>query len=604
MSFVLKELNDFRRGITFLPGDFGALSQLFFDNLSTLLGILGSIFAMTGPGFGASPDLVNEVAYGKIVPGLGLTILFGNIYYSWMCTRMTRDTGRPYTAQPYGINTPAAFAFIFNIMYPAFFAGEGTPDERFIKAYRIALAANFLTGLVSIVLSFPAPMLLRFMPPAALLVPIAGIGFSFLGIQQMSEGLAAPIVGYMATAWVFLGWYAGVRIGWGKFKVPEALQVIVIGVILGWATDLSKSEDVDDGADLVKWYGPDWSWTDLFADFSDMKDFIGTIIPLAIVAVASSMMCLVSAKNAGDPYPVREAMIVDGLGTMLVSLFGSPFGTVLYIGHPAYKRSGARSGYSLMNGVLYIAFSWFGIFALIRSIVNQATIGQIILFVGLLINEEALVFMPKRHYAAFIVGLFPSVCDWVVTIAGRAPLSGFTSSGQEFNTNLPGVVSPWYGILGWQRGALLVSMLWVSMLVHIIDRRWLQAAVWAFLAALFAMCGVIHAPEAGFEDFEDATWPSCRDVGDSVECWDHGKQWQYFVAYLMMCATFGILEVVGRVFEDVLPPPIQDETVDMFKDWYHVPEDKLVEKDDTSKGLRSKGEKLQDDPSTDANSSV
>lgn len=26
-------------------------------------------------------------------------------------------------------------------------------------------------------------------------------------------------------------------------------------------------------------------------------------------------MCLVSAKAAGDPYPVRETMITDGIGT-------------------------------------------------------------------------------------------------------------------------------------------------------------------------------------------------------------------------------------------------------------------------------------------------
>jgi hypothetical protein len=35
---------------------------------------------------------------------------------------------------------------------------------------------------------------------------------------------------------VYLGWYAGVRLGWGKWRLPEAVQVILIGVIMGWAT--------------------------------------------------------------------------------------------------------------------------------------------------------------------------------------------------------------------------------------------------------------------------------------------------------------------------------------------------------------------------------
>jgi len=53
-------------------------------------------------------------------------------------------------------------------------------------------------------------------------------------------------------------------------------------------------------------------------------------------------------------YPVRESMITDGIGTMIASFFGSPFGTVIYIGHPAHKRSGAKVGYSLVNGFIYL----------------------------------------------------------------------------------------------------------------------------------------------------------------------------------------------------------------------------------------------------------
>lgn len=49
--------------------------------------------------------------------------------------------------------------------------------------------------------------------------------------------------------------------------------------------------------------------------------------------------------DTGDAYPVTESMVADGVGTMVTSLFGSPFGTVMYFGHPAYKKSGAKTGY-------------------------------------------------------------------------------------------------------------------------------------------------------------------------------------------------------------------------------------------------------------------
>jgi AGZA family xanthine/uracil permease-like MFS transporter len=95
-------------------GDWGALTQLFFDNLSTLLGAVFAIQSMVT--FGAPQEDVNNIVWGRIVPGVGVTMVVGNAYYTWMAIRLTKKWGRNYTAQPYGLNTPAAFAFVFNIM--------------------------------------------------------------------------------------------------------------------------------------------------------------------------------------------------------------------------------------------------------------------------------------------------------------------------------------------------------------------------------------------------------------------------------------------------------------------------------------------------------
>ena len=129
-------------------------------------------------------------------------------------------------------------------------------------------------------------LILKIVPPAALLVPIAGIGIAFLGLEQLSNSIAAPIVGYYAITWVFLGWYAGVKLGWGKYRVPEAVMVMLVGTILGWATGLNQPNTVKEAALLVKWWGPVWSATDLFSDFSLVADYLGIIIPIGISAVS------------------------------------------------------------------------------------------------------------------------------------------------------------------------------------------------------------------------------------------------------------------------------------------------------------------------------
>ncbi|CAJ1935006.1 unnamed protein product [Cylindrotheca closterium] len=551
-------LKTFCSGLTMTGGDMGSLSQLFFDNLSTLLGALFAIQDLTNFGPNAvSKGVMDEYVWGRIVPGVGITLLIGNIYYSWQAVRLTNKYGRPYTAQPYGLNTPAAFAFVFNIIYAVFFA-EGGGDAGFIKGYKVALVANFITGLISILFGCFGPLILKVVPPAALLVPIAGIGFAFLGIEQVSYSIAAPIVGYSAIMWVFLGWYAGVRIGVGKYRIPEALQVILVGVILGWATGLNDPEDTKQAAELVKWWGPVWSAGDMFGDFGMVKDYLGIVIPIGISAAATTLMCLVSAKEAGDPFPVRETMIIDGIGTCIASFFGSPFGTVVYIGHPAHKASGAKVGYSLVNGIIYFIMSFFGILALIQSLVNQATIGPIVLFVGLMVNQEALDFIPSRHYPAYVIGLFPSVYDWVTNVSGRAPL---TDDG-TFNTNTPGGAG-WIGVLGWKRGALLVSMLWVAMLVNVIDRQWKVATIWALITAMFALFGIIHVPEAGFDNFDDAFWEQCTSNG----CWEFGYQWMYFVSYIILTATFALVGFASKL-DSTIEDPIDDETRHAFDDWF------------------------------------
>jgi adenine/guanine/hypoxanthine permease len=76
-------------------GDYGSVCQLFFDNLSTLL---GALFALQGLGnadvFGpiaVSSEIMEEIVWGKIVPGVGMTMVIGNFYYTWQAIRCVME---------------------------------------------------------------------------------------------------------------------------------------------------------------------------------------------------------------------------------------------------------------------------------------------------------------------------------------------------------------------------------------------------------------------------------------------------------------------------------------------------------------------------------
>lgn len=209
-------------------------------------------------------------------------------------------------------------------------------------------------------------------------------------------------------------------------------------------------------------------------------------------------------------------------------------------------------------------FSWFGVLAVIQAIVNSATVGPIVMFVGLLICEEALNFMPSRHYPAFLIGIFPSIYDWVTNISATGPLSDPTGT---FNTEYPG--DGIVGVYAWKRGALLVSLVWTSMIVMVLDRKWAQAVLWAFGGSLLAVCGVIHMPAAGFETFSDPLLEQCSGVDESGEpiCWEDAQQWMFFVAYLILAATFGLIHFASG-FDDTIEPPFDDESAHAFDDWF------------------------------------
>ncbi|CAF4935535.1 unnamed protein product [Rotaria sp. Silwood1] len=58
----------------FVRGDIDGFVALFIGNLSTLLAVILSL----------QPILGDNIVYGKILPGTGLAMLWGNFYYVYM----------------------------------------------------------------------------------------------------------------------------------------------------------------------------------------------------------------------------------------------------------------------------------------------------------------------------------------------------------------------------------------------------------------------------------------------------------------------------------------------------------------------------------------
>ena len=93
-------------------GDIDGFFGLALDNLVQLL-LIDSLCRFV---LGFPPELI----YRRVLPGAAVSILIGNLAYSYQARRLTARTGRgDVCALPYGINTVSLIAHVFLVMLPA-----------------------------------------------------------------------------------------------------------------------------------------------------------------------------------------------------------------------------------------------------------------------------------------------------------------------------------------------------------------------------------------------------------------------------------------------------------------------------------------------------
>jgi len=95
----------------FVRGDIDGFFGLALDNLIQVL--LLTTLCQQVLGFDAS------LVYGRILPGVGISLVVGNLYYAHQARRLQQTSQRvDVCALPYGINTVTLIGFVFLVMLP------------------------------------------------------------------------------------------------------------------------------------------------------------------------------------------------------------------------------------------------------------------------------------------------------------------------------------------------------------------------------------------------------------------------------------------------------------------------------------------------------
>ncbi|HPB80727.1 MAG TPA: hypothetical protein PK200_01685, partial [Spirochaetota bacterium] len=130
---------------------------------------------------------------------------------------------------------------------------------------------------------------------------------------------------------------------------------------------------------------------------------------------------------------------------------------------------------------------------------------------------------------AVVMGLIPAICALAWTIMS----SSFAIAGQNYNT-----ITQWanfayahkaLGFIAMERGFIITSMLWSTLTVFIIERKFIGAALTSVIMALCSWIGIIHTYQitANGQLLH-------RFMGGNL----FQDQWQFAVAYLIVTVFF------------------------------------------------------------------
>lgn len=472
----------------FVAGDLNGFFGLVVDNLS----ILGFIAAALIGIF----QFPAEVVFTRMFPGTALGVLVGNLLYTLMARRLAARTGRDdVTAMPLGLDAPTSIGMALLVLGPAFVAYKQqgwVPEAAAIATWKLGMASLMVMGALKLVLSFAGEAVTRAVPRAGLLGSIAGIALVLMGFLPLVEAMRSPVVGFVTLGLLL---YVLVAKGRLPLRLPGVFAVFLVGTALYYGLGALGL-----GAPGFHWPEPlplrvalPWPTLGFLDGLPDTVPYLPLLLPFGLLMVVGGINVSESARAAGDDYRTRDVLLVEAASTLAAGLCGGVAQTTPYIGQPAYKHMGARTGYTLLTGLFVGIGGMLGVLAGLVQWLPLAVLAPIIVYVAIDITVQAFQATPREHAPAMVLGFLPSVA-YMMTIKVGNPAWIAPDRFAQLSTSLDGHGLPELAVittLG--NGFIITAMLWTTAVAAMVDGRLRRAAAVLAVGALLTLFGVIHS---------------------------------------------------------------------------------------------------------------
>ncbi len=478
-------------------GDVNAFFGLMLDNVAVMIILVSSI---TSAG-----NFSVEFVLTRMIPGTALGVVLGDLVYTamafWLALRTKRND---VTAMPLGLDTPSTFGVAFLILLPALGHAKelGFKGERGMEfAWHVGLLTLIFVGLFKTVVAPLGNAVRRLVPRAGLLGSLAAIAIALIAfLPMLMDGIAGvPLVGMVALTIILLTLVAHREL---PFKFPGALAAVLVGVVLYQIglqltrmnlgigplvpqPEESKGYAPTNWAALFSIYNQDTKW------YTDVLQYtlgrLPIVLPFALATIIGGIDCTESAAAAGDEYDTRAILLTEGIASLVAGLLGGVIQTTPYIGHPAYKKMGGRSAYTLATAVFIGLVGCLGGFTYLFEWLPKAAMFPILVFVGLEIMAQSFQATPQKHYPALALAMLPAFA-YLITI----PVNAALGYGRDPMT--PEALMMVQTLRCLANGFIVSSLLWAAALAMMMDGKLKSAAGYFLVAAVCAFFGIIHSP--------------------------------------------------------------------------------------------------------------
>ena len=445
----------------------------------------------------------NELVFTRIIPAAAVGLIIGNLFYGRQALLLARREKRDdVCAIPYGTSTITIIIYVFLVMFPTqqkALAGGISKEEADIIAWHTGILACIVSGSIEFFGAFIVHWIRRVTPRVVMLVAVAGTGITFIAMDYVFRTFASPLPGFVSLALVLVFYFGGIKARGG---VPGGLIIVATGSLLAWGMHWLGYPSVVAGSefplDSLGLHLPKLEIFNVFSSVEFIIEFLPIVIPFGFVFLIGSLQNIEAAAAAGDSYEPRPLLLMNGAGSLGAAFFGSPFPTSIFLGHPGYKKIGARAGYSTINAIVWTIACVTGTVSLLTYAIPIEAIMPILIFIGVVVCAQNFEIADRRHMAAVVLGLTPAIGAYVaLAIKHSMAVTGAASGNSFFTPEITGqfaVVRSFYaeGAFAIGQGFIYTCMVLAAITYFTIDRRFRVAAAWSLAGAALSVIGFTH----------------------------------------------------------------------------------------------------------------